>query len=286
MQMAGQLIRMFLADGISEGIKTLELSNKTIFCTVFPRPMFEQFKHRKENNRPGVYILVGQDEKMENTKIYIGEGDPVGPRLYSHYGNKDFWTEAIVMTSKDDYLTKTQIQFLESKLISAAIECGQVLLDNGNLPQLPNISEADEAEVSGFLASLYLFIKALGYDFFVPLVSFPKNSDIQHDTLFEIKNRNGSNGKMLIRQGKYVLLKNSTAVIEEQSSASDWVRNNRKKLTDKKLLVDEGNGFLVLKEDTEFKSPSGAASVIVGGNINGFRAWKSNGKSLAEYEIK
>lgn len=67
--MPGQLIRMFLADGIAEGIKTLEISNKTIFCTVFPRPMFEQFKVRKENGRPGVYILLGDDVESENTKI-------------------------------------------------------------------------------------------------------------------------------------------------------------------------------------------------------------------------
>lgn len=67
--MLGQLIRMFLADGIAEGIKTLEISNKTIFCTVFPRPMFEQFKVRKENGRPGVYILLGDDVESENTKI-------------------------------------------------------------------------------------------------------------------------------------------------------------------------------------------------------------------------
>lgn len=47
-----------------------------------------------------IYILVGEDVSNENIKIYIGEGDPVGSRLYSHYGNKDFWTDAIVLTSK------------------------------------------------------------------------------------------------------------------------------------------------------------------------------------------
>jgi len=101
--MAGKLIRMFLADGKMEGIKTLEVSNETILCTVFPRPLFEAFSQRKECERPGVYILVGKIEDGLSEKIYIGEGDPVVPRLHSHYGKKDFWTHAIVFTSKDSY---------------------------------------------------------------------------------------------------------------------------------------------------------------------------------------
>ena len=44
--MSGQLIRMFLAGDDSEGIKALEISNKTVFCTVFPRPMFEFIKSK------------------------------------------------------------------------------------------------------------------------------------------------------------------------------------------------------------------------------------------------
>lgn len=284
--MPGQLIRMFLADGIAEGIKTLEISNKTVFCTIFPRPMFEQFKLRKENIRPGVYILVGDNVSDENTKIYIGEGDPVGPRLYSHYGNKDFWTDAIVLTSKDDYLTKTQIQYIESKLIKLASDCGQVEMDNNNIPQLPNISEVDEAEVSAFLESILLLIKALGYNFFQPLYASPQK-DSETSVIFEmINNKTSAHGKMEIRNGKYVLLKNSVLVKKELPSASDWVKNNRKRLKDKGLFDDRDDRTYSLNADTEFRSPSGAASVVVGGNTNGLRAWKFNGQTLAEYEQK
>ena len=282
--MPGQLIRMFLADGIAEGIKTLEISNKTIFCTVFPRPMFNQFKVRKENNRPGVYILVGADAENENIKIYIGEGDPVGPRLYSHYGAKEFWTDAIILTSKDDYLTKTQIQYIESKLITLAYECGQVSLDNANTPQLPNISEVDEAEVSGFLDSILLLIKALGYNFFQSL------SSISHDNtassiIFEMKNtKNLAHGKMQIINGKYVLLKGSVLVKDEVKSANNWVRNNRKKLFDNGMLNQQMDGTFLLNADVPYDSSSGAGSVVVGGNVNGLIVWKYNGQTLADYE--
>lgn len=282
--MPGQLIRMFLADGVAEGIKTLEISNKTIFCTVFPRPMFTQFKERKENDRPGVYILVGEDVSNENTKIYIGEGDPVGPRLYSHYGNKDFWTDAIVLTSKDDYLTKTQIQYIESKLITLATECGQVEMDNGNTPQLPNISEVDEAEVSAFLDSILLLIKALGYNFFQPL-SVASDSTDSSAVIFELTgSRTLAHGRMKIQNGRYVLMKGSKLVKNEVPSASDWVRTNRKKLKDNGLCDESSDDTYTLNADTDFRSASGAASVVMGGNTNGLKAWKYNGQTLADYE--
>lgn len=282
--MAGQLIRMFLADGVANGIKTLEISNKTIFCTVFPRPLFTQFKVRKETQRPGVYILVGDDVQNEGTKIYIGEGDPVGPRLHSHYGGKDFWTDAIVLTSKDDYLTKTQIQYIESKLIKLAHDCGQVSLDNGNTPQLPNISEVDEAEVTAFLESILLLVNAVGYNFFQPL-SVTEQDESSSSVTFEISNtKNLAHGKMQIRNGQYVLLTGSKLVKEEVPSAGNWVRNNRKKLKENGLLDEMPDGLYLLNTDTSFRSSSGAASVVVGSNINGLRSWKHNGQSLAEYE--
>ncbi len=60
-------------------------------------------------------MLLGADEDdPEKKALYIGEGDPVLPRLKSHAINKDFWTEAIVFSSKDDYLTKTQVKYLEA----------------------------------------------------------------------------------------------------------------------------------------------------------------------------
>ena len=31
--------------------------------------------------------------------LYVGEGDPIRPRLESHYAQKDFWTRAIGFTT-------------------------------------------------------------------------------------------------------------------------------------------------------------------------------------------
>lgn len=114
------VIRMFLVDGKPDGMRTIELSNSTVLGTIFPRPSIDAYLKRPPSQRPGAYILIGRDpDAPDNEIVYIGEGDPVGHRLKAHGVQKDFWTEAAVFTSKDDYLTKTQIQFLEVALIEA-----------------------------------------------------------------------------------------------------------------------------------------------------------------------
>ncbi|MFV0402205.1 MAG: GIY-YIG nuclease family protein [Oscillospiraceae bacterium] len=285
--MPGQLIRMFLVDGNPQGIKTMEISNRTIYATMFPRALFHQYRERPEYSRPGVYLLIGQDEDG-NDMIYIGEGAPVGERLRSHDGikPKDFWTDAVVFTSKDSYLTKTQIQYLEAKLVEKAADAGRVLMDNSNTPGgVPYISEADEAEISEFLESIYLFMDSLGFPFFVPLIS---NEQVEPaDVIFEIKkNKSNVHGKMMVKNGQYILLKGSIAAKTESPGASNWVKNNRRELMDKGVLVENDANTLILTAEAAFKSPSGAAVVIEGYSVNGLRAWKNNGKTLAEWEAE
>lgn len=45
--MPGQLIIMFLADGVADGIKTLEMSKKTYFVPYFHDPCLYNLKNEK-----------------------------------------------------------------------------------------------------------------------------------------------------------------------------------------------------------------------------------------------
>ena len=102
---------------------------------------------RPELQRAGVYLLVGPDEQSQLPRLYVGEGDPVGPRLDQHAKNKDFWTHAVTFTSNDEHLHKAHVQFLESHLIELAKAAKRCSLDNGNAPVPPSLSEADTAEI-------------------------------------------------------------------------------------------------------------------------------------------
>jgi hypothetical protein len=273
-------IRMFLADGKPDGIKTLELSHSTILGTIVPRHLVSAFARRKEATRPGVYLLLGPDEEdPDQTRLYIGEGDPVLDRIKSHDAKKDFWTRAYVFTSKDDYLTKTQIKYLEHQIYQTAKSAARTILDNSTIPTLPSISEPDQVESNLFLGSLKLLVAATGVEVLeARAVSTP--APTASGKVFEFKLKTAA-ARMVVTADGYVVLKDSTAVPDMRDSASPFLARIRQELLDSGALVPDGS-LLRFQQDTRFDSPSTAASIVAGGNTNGRRHWKRNGTSLKD----
>ena len=280
----GRLIRTFLVNDNPDGLKTLEISNMTIKATVFPRPLLKDFLEREESRRPGVYMLYGNSiDEYSKPILYIGEGDPVSERIKSHGINKEFWTNAFVFTSKDEYLTKTQIKYLESKLIDIAKEVKRVNLDNINISSEPTISEVDKAEVQQVLEAIRLLVNVLNLSFFEPL-SYNSELPKENEIIYEYRVKSYL-GKMAIRDGKYVLLAGSTASKSFRKSASQSIRDLRTTLEHDGAIVESQNeNELIVVRDIPCNSPSRAAVIISGGNTAGPRMWKYNGKTLKELE--
>jgi len=289
--MSGQLIRLFLVDGNPNGLRTVELSNMTIYTTIFPRTKLREFLQREESEKAGCYILLG--DEMENSlgpEAYIGEGENVGNRLRQHADGakqKEFWNEAIVFTSKDAYITKTQIKYLESELCRLALEAESTSVLNGNQPAKPNLSEVDTAEMEQFLEVIKLILSSLGISILdSKKKTKPKVESEKEKMTFEFSSK-GATGQMIIEDDQFVVLKGSTAVTNYRPSASDSIKNMREKLIAKNILKmrDDGN-YYVFEENYAFNSPSYAAAAIAGGHENGRRQWKYKGKNLNQLEAE
>src|ERR1700734_293280 len=114
----GKTIKLFLVDGIPNGILTAEIMNWTGHVMFAPRSRIADFVKRDEVKRTGVYLLFGDDPDNSNqTLVYVGEGDSVFSRLGTHRNDedKDFWDNVCVITSKDPNLTKAHVRYLESR---------------------------------------------------------------------------------------------------------------------------------------------------------------------------
>jgi hypothetical protein len=97
-------IKIFLPAGDPEGLRTIEKSNWSGAGIVIPRTSLAEARTRREFTRAGVYVLVGPPEESGLPRVYVGEGDPIRPRLEQHAGKKDYWTSCIAFTSKDENL--------------------------------------------------------------------------------------------------------------------------------------------------------------------------------------
>ena len=127
-------LRIFVADGDPDGLRIVDKSNWIGKALVFPRALLPQVKARPELAQTGVYLLLGPRPDGEGDMLYVGEGDPIRPRLESHYAQKDFWTRAIGFTTTTaGQLNKAHVQFLESRLIALApaAKAGPVLTCKG-----------------------------------------------------------------------------------------------------------------------------------------------------------
>ncbi len=130
----GKNIRIYLADGSVSGIRHGEIVNWTGQALACPRARFNEIRDWPEVKRPGIYFLFGQDEESGQDSVYVGEAENVFDRLCSHINTKNFWTELVAFTSKDDHLTKAHVRYLESRLVSIALNAGRYAIENSASP--------------------------------------------------------------------------------------------------------------------------------------------------------
>ncbi|MGX4738337.1 GIY-YIG nuclease family protein [Kitasatospora griseola] len=282
----GVTVRIFLIDGTPQGLRTVDRTGWTGTCLTFARPGYAEARQRPEVKRTGVYVLVGRDEN-DTPRLYVGEGDEVRVRLDSHHREKDFWTHGYVLTTKDDSLNKAHVRWLEARLLQIAAEAGTATLDNGTAPQLPYLSEPDQADMEWYLENALTLLPMVGIPHFEILES---NSAISETAvavaapegptyflktvLTEATGRDDPRG-FTVLEGAYGR--------KEKKAMSRGYEAQRDKLIADGILVEHGTEQLRLTRTHIFDSPSSAASVLSGGSKNGRDNWKdAYGRTLKQ----
>jgi len=271
-------IKIFLPEGNPDGLRTIEKSGWNGSGVVFPRSMLGEARKRPELGRAGIYILIGPPEESGLPKIYVGEGDPVQPRLDSHAAKKDFWTICAAFTAKDSNLNKAYVQYIEARLISLASNSKRSVLDNGNTPALPSLSESDKADAEGFLAEILLCLPVIGITAFSGASAGKKNET----GLFISAKGIEANGAEV--EDGFVVFGKSKAVENEVPSCHAYLKELRKALVENGVLKKADGGF-VFTQDYVFQSPSTAAGVVQGRSANGRVDWKTkDGTTLKDLQ--
>jgi hypothetical protein len=273
-------LRIFVADGDPDGLRIIEKSNWIGKALVFPRALLPQVKARPELAQTGVYLLLGPRPDGEGEMLYVGEGDPILPRLQDHQSKKDFWTRAIGFTTTTaGQLNKAHVQFLEARLIALARTAKRMPLDNANQPTEPSLSEADRADMEVFLAHMLGMLPVLGVHAFEQAASVPAG---QVAPVLTCKGKGVLATGYEATQG-FVVKAGSQAVAEAVPSMAQHVRGMydvRQELIANGVLALEA-GLYRFTQDYSFSSPSTAAAVVLGRSANGRIEWKdAQGRTL------
>lgn len=280
----GRSLELYFVDGRPEGLLTARVFNWTGQVLKAPRTQLREALLRPEARFTGVYVLLG--ERDGRPLAYIGEGEEVGARIRDHDGRKDWWTTALIVTTSGDDLNKAHVKYLESRLVERAMAVGAMPLDNGNVPPRSSLSEAGVANMEEFLDTLHIVFPALGVDLFAtskrpdPVTASAVPSP---EPRFVLANRrHGLHATAILRDGEFVVLKDSTA-----RNAWQGVGNHDAGYAalHAKLVaggvIRRGTEIAAFTENTAFGSPSAAAAVVNGRAANGRLEWKLEGTATS-----
>ena len=262
-------IEIFVAEGLPDGLRLVTKSNWIGQGIVCPRGRYSHAKKRDEFSRSGVYLLVGQDGD-QLPKLYVGEAEKVKNRLDLHYANKDFWQQAIVFTTKGTALNKAQVKYLEARLLESAKACGRAKLQNAVKSHPPTLSEADRAEMDGYLDELLSLLPVLGVPF------FERDDKPSGDRRVYRVEGPGCKATGFETNTGFTVQKGSLArepTVPSMKKKASGYYHQRQDLIDDEVLEKETDGYRFTK-DWLFGSPSAAASVCLGRSANGLTEWK------------
>ena len=292
--MKGRTVRMYLVDGIPGGVMTVEIMNWTGMVTVAPRTQLADLATRTEIRRTGIYVLAGDNPESSTLPeaIYIGESDSVWERLIQHSKDqaKDFWRRTVIITSKDDNLTKAHVRYLESRLISLAVQAQRSKIINGTNPDIPRLPEPDVADMEYFLEQVQMLLPVLGLSFSMPLPTLKDQEPteaISHESPIFYMNYKKATAFAQEVNDEFIILKASTLCKEETSSLPSSYRQLRSQLLeDGRLVSSDNSDCWRLTQDLPLTSPSAAACIVGGLSLNGRTTWqvKDANQSYANWQ--
>jgi hypothetical protein len=297
-------INIFLLDGDPSGIRVAQMSMSTIQAIAFRRNQLRRVRETfPEIERPGVYILIGADETHQDRQLaYIGESEGVGARLSYHNSNetgrdaKGFWTDTVVLISKDENLTKSHARYVESSLIRNIGGSVRWSIPNTKRPSddAGKLPLQDRVDMDEFVDQTKTLVGALGWDLFRemngrgPAMSGPATDVAKPGpgatAMFTFIGEGYAAKMMVGPSGEFTVTEGSKARARTTPTVPRGTVALRETLLEKGVLRRDGD-FLVFTSSYSFPSASAAASAVIGASANGRILWKlPDGHTYADWE--
>ncbi|MFP1713865.1 GIY-YIG nuclease family protein [Gardnerella vaginalis] len=285
-------LNIFLMDGDVTGRIKCTMPGWSGLAYKIPRIYLDKCKDREQLKQSGVYFLFGKNNFDEDA-VYIGQagirknGEGVLFRVAEHLKDDFYFNEAVMFTTSGNSWGPTEISYLENKFTNLAIDTNRYKVQNGNDPNPGNVTEEKEAELEIYVEQFKIMLGVLGYRIFVPLVKTPESVVEEHDDelilgLSRKIKRSQRNIEAYCKRTNegFVVLAGSQIEETDSGSIPDVIKELRERCKQNNEIKDG-----VLTRNYLFKSPSYAASFVLGMTTNGKVDWKTeDGTSLKMIE--
>lgn len=154
-------IKMLLYDGSLNGVTNISDSawdGGKMYSA--PRESINDLVSRADCKKYGVYLLLSENQ------VYVGQAIDLERRTKQHLADKDWWTQVVLMTTKDDSFTASDIDYLESRLINMASKAGTSDSDNKKKGNPQKVDEFRQAELEQYLDEAIFLLGLIGVKVF------------------------------------------------------------------------------------------------------------------------
>lgn len=154
-------IKMLLYDGTLNGVTNISDSaweSGKMYSA--PRDSISKLVSRADCKKYGVYLLLSEQQ------VYVGQAIDLERRTKQHLTDKAWWTQVVLMTTKDDSFTASDIDYLESRLINLASKAGTSDSDNKKKGNPQKVDEFRQAELEQYLEEALFLLELIGVKVF------------------------------------------------------------------------------------------------------------------------
>ena len=172
-----KIINMLLYDGTLSGVIRIENSSWNageLFSS--PRGSVSDLLKTGACNKYGVYLLISSD------MVYVGQSSDLAKRLSQHITGKDWWERAVIITTKDDSLTHSDIDYLENVLIEKAFAIKKLDCDNKKNGNPPKVDVFRKVFLGQYLEEALFLMQLIGVTVFSELKPTKKKTKREKTT--------------------------------------------------------------------------------------------------------
>jgi len=161
MKAKAKTIKMLLYDGGIDGVMNISDSAWAIGNMYSaPRESINDLVSKADCRKYGVYLL------LSDNCVYVGQASDLERRTKQHLSDKDWWTQIVLMTTIDDSFNSSDIDYLESRLIDAALSTGRLDNDNKRKGNPRKVSEFRRVELEQYLEEAFFLLELIGIKVF------------------------------------------------------------------------------------------------------------------------
>lgn len=153
-------IKLLLENGDLQGLISMAEDNWNGEIFFAPRDNCKLLLKDDIYQKWGIYLL------LSSNCVYIGQSKNLKSRIEQHLLGKDWWENVVILTTKDDDFNKSDIDYLETTLISIAQKLDTLDVDNIKKGNPAKVDKYREASLKQFLDESFFLLEFIGINVF------------------------------------------------------------------------------------------------------------------------